>query len=366
MSIKSKHQMNRRDFNRRLASLGLVASTGPILSRAAFAAAEDHPTLFTWEGYEEPPFHQQYVNKHGEMPNFSFFGDEEEAFAKIRAGFKPDLVQPCSYKVELWKDAGILQPIDTSRLSNFDDLIPGLKTIPGMVIDGVDYCVCSDWGQTSVIYREDLVDIEEESWTLLWDPRYTGRLTMQDNLIDGVMVAAIVAGAADPFNMTDAEVAKTKELLAEQLPLLRNYVSSSTELQQMLASGEIVAGVGWNDSFSALKAEGVPVKFMNPKEGLMTWTCGLSILSAADPAKLDKTYDMIDSMISPEAGAFEMMDFGYGHANSKAYDLLTEEELAGVGLTRDPQKQISDGIFQEPIGNESVLQPMFDEVRAGI
>ena len=52
-----------------------------------------------------------------------------------------------------------------------------------------------DWGQASILYRTDLVDIEEESWGLLWDERYAGRLAMIDSLIHGVMVAAIYAGA---------------------------------------------------------------------------------------------------------------------------------------------------------------------------
>ncbi len=33
---------------------------------------------------------------------------------------------------------------------------------------------------------------------MLWDPKYKGRLSMADSLIDGVMVAAIYTGAKDP------------------------------------------------------------------------------------------------------------------------------------------------------------------------
>ena len=321
--------------------------------------------IFTWEGYEDPGLHEAYTAKHDESPNFTFFGDEEEAFAKIRAGFSPDVVMPCSYKVAIWRDAGIIQPIDDSRLSNFPDTIPSLKNVPGMIAEGKRYWICMDWGQTSITYREDMVDIQEESWGLLWDERYRGRLSMMDSLIDGVMVAAIYGGAADPFNMTQAEVAKTRELLREQLPLLRYYANSPTDIENALASGELVAGVTWNDSYTRLKEAGVPVKFMEPKEGAMTWTCGICINSKADPAKLDRVYDAIDALISPEAGAFEIVDFGYGHANLKAYDLVDEETLAARGLTKNPEDLLSSGIFQEPIGNEPALQTMFEEVKTG-
>jgi spermidine/putrescine transport system substrate-binding protein len=359
-------QMTRREFKKALAAVGLGLFTVPFVTRPGYSATKDHPVVFTWEGYEDPGLHGSYLKKHGESPNFSFFGDEEEAFAKIRAGFKPDISMPCSYKIPHWRDAGIIQTIDTSRLSNWGDIIPSLKDIPGMVVDGKRHWVCMDWGQTSIIYREDLVQMEEESWGLLWDERYKGRMSMLDSLIDGVMVAAIYGGAKDPFNMTDAEVQKTKKLLQEQLPLLRYYANSPTDVQQSLASGELVAAVAWNDSYTNLRKEGVPVKFMKPKEGAMTWTCGISIMANAEPAKVDKAYDFIDAMLSAEAGAWEIREFGYGHANQKAFGLVSDAELAERGLTRNPADRLNSGIFQKPIGNEPQLQAMFEEVKAGL
>lgn len=361
--------MTRREFKKALASFGLGLVTVPLFSGRSLAAAEDQPVVFTWSGYEEEGLNQPYKRKYGELPNFSFFGDEEEAFAKIRAGFKPDISMPCSYKIPEWSDAGILQPIDTSRLSVWGDIIPSLKHVPGVVINGKRYWVCMDWGQTSIIYRTDLVDPEYEknpTWGLLWDKRYAGRMSMLDSLIDGVMVAAIYGGAKDPFNMTKEEVAKTKKLLQEQLPLLRYYSNSPTDVQQALASGELVAAVAWNDSYSKLVDQGVPVKFMNPKEGAMTWTCGIVLMKDADPKKLDRSYDVIDSLLSPESGAYEIKEFGYGHANQKAFELVGDEILAKRGLTRNPDELINSGIFQRPIQNEPELQAMFEEVKAGL
>lgn len=357
--------MSRRDFNRTLASLGVVTVMMPVM-KPVFAAAEDHPVVFTWEGWDAPGLHEAYVKKYGESPVFSIFGDEEEAFAKMRAGFKPDITHPCSYKVPLWRDAGILQPIDVSRLSNWPDVLPSLKKIPGLAQDGKQYMIPTDWGLTSVLYRTDLVDVKEDSWTLLWDERYKGRLSMSDSLIDGVMVAAIVAGAKNPFNMTDEEFAKTKELLRKQLPLLRYYWSSPTDIQQALASGELVATSAWNDAYTALKSEGVPVRFMNPKEGAMTWVCGQCIMTDADPAKMDRIYDYIDAYLAPESGVFNIMENGYGGSNSKAYAMVSEEELTSRGLSKDPEKTLSSGIFQEPMANEPALQEMFEEVKAGL
>jgi spermidine/putrescine-binding protein len=200
-------KMSRRQFNQKLIALGATMVTIPLGSKMANAGSDDHPTVFTWEGWEVPELHQPYIGKHGQSPNFAIFGDEEEAFAKMRAGFKVDLTQPCSYKVPIWKDAGILQPMDPSRLSNWSDIIPALKTIPGTFDGDKQYFIPTDWGLTSVLYRADLAPeyVGNETWGMLWDPKYKGRLSMADSLIDGVMVAAIYIGAKDPFNMTDAE-----------------------------------------------------------------------------------------------------------------------------------------------------------------
>lgn len=362
-------QMSRRQFNTMLASLGVTTVAFPLMSGVANAAADDHPSVFTWEGWDAEAHHGQYFEKYGEYPNFSIFGDEEEAFAKMMAGAKFDVIHPCTYKVPLWRDAGILQPIDTSRLSHYPDVIGSLKIIPGMNVGDEVWFVSADWGNTSVLYRPDLVDEkyqEEETWGILWDERYAGRLSMADSLIDGVMVAAIYGGAKDPFNMTDEEVEMTRELLRKQLPLMRYYWTSPTDIENAMAAGELVATSAWNDAYTALKNQGINVKYMNPKEGAMTWVCGFCLLKDADPAKLEKSYDAIDAFLSPESGAFEILEEGYGHSNIKAYGLVDEATLAERGLSRDPEALLSQGIFQVAIKNEPALQGMFEEVKAGL
>jgi len=72
-------------------------------SVATFAVAEDQSLIiFDWPGYEAASFHSQYVEKHGSSPTFAFFGEEDEAFGKLRSGFKADLGHPCSQSVTQW------------------------------------------------------------------------------------------------------------------------------------------------------------------------------------------------------------------------------------------------------------------------
>ena len=349
----------RRRITALLGTIVLALGSYTLLSASVLA---EEAKLFSWGGYDMEGFHGAYVAKHGEMPIVSFFTDEDTAFVKVKSGFNPDVTAICTNEIPRWRDAGLLQTIDEGRLSNFPEIISSLKNVSGSVVDGERWWVPLDWGNTSVTYRTDLVDMEEESWGLLWDERYAGRLSMWDSITDGMAIAPIYAGI-DPYNMTSEEVAEVRELLVQQRPLLRFYSGDKTSIEQALASGELVAAVTATDSYIKLKSAGVSVAFLRPKEGIMTWSCGLVLMKNAE--NLDKAYDLMDSMISKEAGVSEMRAFGFGHANAEAFGILTDSDLEAVGLPRDPETLLGSGILQQAFVNRDELVKMYDDVMSG-
>ena len=368
-------RIDRREFNRALAAVGLTTTTFSLAATRAHAG--DQPTVFTWSGYEEEPFTARYAEKYGSQPDFTFFADEEEAFAKLRSGFPADLLMPCTYKVPPWYRAGLIAPIDVSRLSNWNDVVGSLKNIPGTVIDDAHYFVPVDFGFTGITFRHDLapeyLEPENASWGFLWDTNYSGRLSMIDSLIDGVAVASIYAGL-DPFDLDQTGIDITADLLRQQLPLLRYYASDMSDVEQSLASGELVAGATWNGSPARLKAEGVPVTYLMPSQpalngnpqGPMTWVCGICLSSTADPAMVDRAYDVMDAYLDPEAGVYEVTEWATGHSNSKVYETVSDDVLADAGLSRNPDEVLAKGIFQSEMKQEAELQVMFEEVKAGM
>lgn len=355
-------RIGRRDALRLLGAAGLaVTATGG--SRRAWA--RDQALVFTWAGYDDVGLYGPYVAKHGAPPEFALWADEEEGLAKLRSGFEADVVFPCAYKVARWYEAGVLGAIDTGKIAAYDDIFPSLKAIEAGVQDGKRVWLPMDWGQTSVIYRTDLAPeyVDNETWGILWDEKYKGRLALHESLTDGVVVAGIMAGLEDPFDYTSEEaLAKTREKLEQVVPLLRYFVGDPTGLEQGLASGEIVATTGWNESIVRLQAQGVPVKFMAPKEGAMTWVCGLSI--AASTPLADKAHDVLDAILSPESRLYEMRNFGYGSSTQAPYSMMGAEELASLGMPPDPEAVLGAGILQREIKNEPALQQLFDDVKA--
>lgn len=355
-------KLTRREFGRLAALAGVGIATLSLDARAVRADGSDL-VYYVLGGFAEEGLFKPYVAKNGALPSTSFWGDEEEAFIKMRTGFNPDVSYCGTYSVPRWRDAELLQPIDVSRVEHWGDLIDVLKSPPGTTVGNQHWHVPIGWGTTSVLYRTDLVNITEESWGLLWDERYKGRLAMIDGVADAVAGAAIYAGI-DPYTMDEAAIAKVKAVLAAQRPLLRMYTSDMTSLTQSIASGEIVAAMTWNDTYATLRHEGVPVAYMlHPKEGLSTFVACVTINKGT--SHIDLAYDLINSLTDPESGQFWMTNYGLGHANTKAYDLVPADELEAAGLTADPTSVLSNSIFQSRMQNEEKISIMFEAVKAG-
>jgi spermidine/putrescine transport system substrate-binding protein len=352
--------LSRRQALEILRAAGVGVVTMPLM--APRARAEDQVTYFTWSGYDVPEFFPKYVEKHGANPNMPIFADEEEAFQKLRAGFFTDVAHPCSGRISRWRSVGLLQPIDTGRLSHWPDVFDYLKSANGANADGQQWFVPVDWGNTSVVYRTDLVDVKEDSWTILWDQRYKGKLSIGVDITDTAVIVALLTGAKDPYDPTDAEIAAIRAKMTEQKPLLRFYWSDETTMEQALTSGEIVASSAWNGAVARLKAAGVPVAYMKPKEGILCWACGLTLIAGAK--EVDKAYDLMDAMLDPAAGQWLVTANGYGHSNKKTFDLVDDATLAELGLPKDPTEMLSSGIFSRENKKIDVLQKMFEEVQA--
>ena len=63
------------------------------------AQAEEKLNYFTWAGYELPDFDKAFLEKHPDGVAASIFGDDDDAFTKVKAGFHPDVAHPCYDKI---------------------------------------------------------------------------------------------------------------------------------------------------------------------------------------------------------------------------------------------------------------------------
>ena len=362
-------RMNRRAFHKMLASLGLGLAVGPMMSRSAWAA-EEEANYFTWSGYEIPEFHQSYLKKYGQSPTSSFFGGSTEGLQKIQAGFKTDIAHPCSDDITKWHAAGVIAPIDTTRLKHWKDYLEPLKNLKStMTPAGEHLFIPWDWGTSSILYRTDLVDLqgEEDSWSLLFDERYKNKLATYNSAYAGVQVTAQVLGFTNLDSLSDEQLAEVKVLLLKQRDLLRFYWDDQSVAGQAMAAGEIVATYAWNDLIKPMEDQGIPVKYMNPKEGARNWVCGFIL---TDPehrvASDERVYDFLDAMMSPETGVHLIDAYSLGASNSKSFDMVAPERVAEVGLS-DPEAFLARGILQPiPPEYDKKYVELWEEVRLGL
>ena len=353
---------DRRTLNKAMASLGLATMLVPAAGPAR-ATEGKHPLYFTWSGYEIPELHPPYIAKYGRSPDWAAFADTDEALTKMRAGYQADLAHPCTEDMQRWYDAGIMLPIDTSRLSNWENLFPAMKTQNGVEYDGKVYIAPTDWGNSSVIYRTDLVS-GEESWAMMFDERYAGKISPPDTT-SMIYAAAAVLGY-DMMNVPDDKLyGEVADLLRKQREMTRMYWETATELDQAMASGEVVVAYAWNETYKRLREQGVPVAYANPKEGIWGWCCGVVRIAGGDGDE-QMAYDFIDAWISPEAGKYLIEGYGYGHSNMKSFEISDPEIVAALGLT-NPETLMENSVFFGPLDPVMMdkYQKLWEEIRAG-
>ena len=309
-----------------LGAVSLVALT------TAVSAQDADLLVFDYSGFEDPAFHGAYVTQHGDSPAFAFFGDEDEAFQKIRAGFQADVAHICAGSVSKWSESGIIEPWDVSKITAYGDLDSDLTGTDVAAGDAV-YFVPTDFGSTAIAYNPEEVPAEDvATLDVFKNPAYAGRLTLPDNVDDAYALAYLATGVDNWQNATDEQFEAASNWLREVHPNLRTYWTDPAELAQLLSSGEILVSWAWNETYPTMVEEERPIAFQREAaEGSSLWLCGYVNL-AEGPGVEDKAYDYLNAMLGADS-VVPLLDEGYGSANAVALTAqVSEEDLIASGL----------------------------------
>ena len=337
-----------------------------ICALATAAVAQDGELLvLDYPGFEDPGFHGTYTAAHGASPTFSFFGDEEEAFQKIRAGFQADVSQICAGSVTKWTESGILQPWDISRIpeyANLDRNLTGYEV--GGATDNI-YFIPQNFGATAIAYNPEEVPAEDvASLEVFKNPAYAGRMTIPDNVDDAYALAYLATGVTDWSTATDEQFEAASNWLREVHPNLRTYWTDPAELAQLMSTGEILVSWAWNETYPTMQDEGRPIAYQRtPAEGSSLWLCGYVNLAEGQGSE-DKAYDYINAVLDPSATA-ALLASGFGHANAASMATVDAAELETAGLGALPEG--TPVLAQLPMSNERREQQAetFELIKAG-
>lgn len=333
------------------------------LALAATASnAEDSDLLvFDYSGFEDPSFHQPYIDAHGASPAFSFFGEEDEAFQKVVAGFRADVTHVCAGSVTKWVEAGIVEPWDPALIPSFADIDGDL--LGAGATDGPVYFLPTDYGSTAIAYNPEAVPEEAvQSLSVFANPEYAGRVTIPDNVDDAYALAYLAIGVTDWTAATEDDFKAASDWLRGIHSNLRTYWVDPAELIQLMASGEVVISWAWNEVFPSMVEEGLPAAFeREPVEGSSLWLCGQ--LNMVDgPGVEAKAYDYVNALLDPVTTE-PLLVSGYGHANRSGMGAFSVEELTASGLEAIDAPVLAQ--VPLPVAVREMHAAEFEKIKAG-
>lgn len=286
---------------------------------------------FVWEDFTVPevmnPLREKYPWLSVEN---SIFATQPEMLAKLRGGFRADVVSPCIDFLPHLVKLGLIQPIDPSRLKNWNSLFKSLREYPEIWRDGKLYMVPTAFGiQAGITYRKDKVP-EIQSWMDIFTQKERRVLILKDPRI-GIVMAAWALGYDYPWNLTRADLERIKEFYREHKGSILKFFESDIEARELLASGDawIIAGSGPVQAYW-LRSEGIEAEFVLPEGRGVGWLCGLSILKTAE--NLDGAYAYIDYFISLEPQLYYASEWLYGPSNEEAFKRVPPEKIAESGM----------------------------------
>jgi spermidine/putrescine transport system substrate-binding protein len=348
---------------------GGTGTTGEPVTHPPIEQEPGNLQVFDWSGYGNGDFYPKeekqflwgdYKTATGDTPQFVLFENDDAGFTKVAAGARYDVVHPCGYKYRDWVDLGVVQPWDTSLITNFGSLNP--KLMESGLVDGQQYFIPLDWGFIAPLVNLDHVDVQEETFGILFDDRYEGKISWVDTA-NMMYIGGLFLGVGDPFDMTDEELTEVRDFLISKKHLVKFLWNQSYDFWLAFKKEEVWIGYAWPDTVGYADAAGKNYLYMEPKEGRVSWVCGMGLFK--DTANYFHAHEYLDSWASTKAAEFLLSYYYYGHTNTEAdLSVVSPGVVDALGLddptVLDPPRSIPESY----IPRRTLYQQYWSEVQA--
>lgn len=316
----------------------LIAST----ALTAATAQDNVVNVYNWSDYIAEDTIANFEAKTGIKVNYDVYDNNEIVDAKLLAGSSGyDIVVPSGNFLERQIKAGLILPLDKSKLTNLGNLDPAvMATAAGQDPDnahGVPYMINTiGYGYnvakvTAALGESAPVD----SWDLIFKPEYAEKVASCGiSLLDSpseVMGIALHYLGLDPNSESEEDLKKAEELLNSIKPHIR-YFHSSQYIDD-LGNGEICVALGYSgDIFIASDnaADGVEINYVIPKEGAATLFDFLAI--PADAPHPEAAHAFINYILEPEVVADITNYVFYANPNLASLPFVDEEVKNNPGI----------------------------------
>jgi len=323
--------------------------------------------FMVWEGYTDTLFAQPFEEACGVKVNATYMGSSDDLVAKLRAGGAEtiDLISPSSDAATAILEAGLAAPIDLARVPSYEGLSEGFRKLPVVRKDTAVYGIPWAFGPNPLIYDTTKVKPTPDSWGALWDKKYRGKLSLQDDIATLYMVAQYL-GMDDPanpaklYNLSDEELAKVKAKMLELRPNVRKYWVTAGDMTQLFQGGEVVMGEGWPLMTNQLRQANFPAGETIPKEGTTAWADHWMLTKGA--GNLDAAYAWLEYTAQPFTHKLLYDVTAYIVANPSAKSYMTPEQAATQRDIGDYGTKVN---FWQWSPRRERYQEIWNEVKAG-
>ena len=327
-----KGSISRRDFlgitGLGFATTVMAAAVPSLIPRKAFSATDigDRVVLATWPNYHDPANFEAFTEQTGANVQVNVFGSNEEMLAKLQAGGSGwDVFVPTNYTITTYVSEGLIEPLDLSKLSNFDQNAFEPRFSDAGTVDGQIYAVPKNWGTTGYVVNTSHTNGRAmTSWKDFWDiskEEFTGRTMVHDYQLTTIGNALKYFGYS--FNSVDAaELADAEKLLLEVKPHL---FAINSDYQPPLRNGDAWMSMCWTGDGKQLNTDIPDMEYVLGVEGGEIWSDYYAIPKGAE--HLEAGYALINFMLDPQVNAKEVLAHGYPVADSNTNELLPKELL---------------------------------------
>jgi putrescine transport system substrate-binding protein len=326
-------------LNRRQALLGASATLAMPWVRPSWAQGGT-VNVYNWADYIGETTLADFTAETGIEVVYDLYASAEEMQAKLLAGSTGyDVVLHSGQGLPRSIEAGVLQKIDRSKLTNWDNLDPGILKTFALYDPNYDYNVPYMWGSVGMTYNIDMVkeripDADLESLDLIMKPEFAALLadcgiSLLDSPNDiGYMILSYLG--IDPNTAGPAEWAK----LVEAVKPVREYIATFDNANYLTAipNGELCAVNNWSGDYGVAKARaaeaGIEMNlgYFVPKTGAPAWFDVWAV--PADAPNVENAHLFLNYMLRPEVIAAATNFTGYGNVNKAATAFVDPAILA--------------------------------------
>lgn len=296
--------------------LGAGCEQAPTAEDAARPGAASPQTLyyFTWSDYVDLEQLAGFEARTGARVVVDTFSSNEELLAKLQGGAGGyDVAAPSDFMVSIMIREGLLAELDLERIPNVASLSPWLSRLP---FDPVQrHAIPYLWGTVGIGFDSEVVSPPPDSWEVLWDPRYRGKISMLNDQREVFGVALRAMGHS--LNETaPAAIDQAKRRLLAQKPLVKTYTSENYDI--LLAAGEVSLAHGWGGAVARAMDERPSLRYVIPKEGATIWADCLVVLRSS--GNKDLAMRFINYLLATDVAVHTTNRLRFASANREVKD----------------------------------------------